>query len=112
MAALTLRRRARVLPPRPCLCSSSAAAACPGRTRPSAFPARQDPFPDRLTQLPTRSRSGGTASSTASWPLLERAARTGDTSRVGEANELSYNAAARIDDGDRHTSHISLFSED
>lgn len=38
--------------------------------------------------------------------LLERAARTGDTSRVGEANDLIYGAAARIDDGNANAALI------
>jgi hypothetical protein len=63
----------------------------------NSFPLRRDRFVDSLV---AKRSSWWDLDAQKGVALLERAARTGDTSRVGEANDLIYGAAARIDDGD------------
>ena len=68
-----------------------------------SFPLRRDRFADSLV---AKRSDWWDLDAQKGVVLLERAARTGDTSRVGEANDLIYNAAARIDDGDSNAALI------
>jgi hypothetical protein len=115
MAALTLRRRARVLAATfvsvlllgscslsgedPAVSVPRPAGSVPGSVDSvaTAFPLRRDRFVDSLV---AKRSTWWDLDAQKGVVLLERAARTGDISRVGEANELLYSAAARIDDGD------------